>query len=224
MVFILLFLLIFPLSVSSREIPEGACLITDTLEVSRDVTPDVYSFSVRVSAKGKSEGEVLRALSVADSYLKGLELPYSGGNFNVHPLVEWDSKGKKYVFVGFSGSAFYTFSLRSVSQQSEILRALNRSKREVPIVYSITNTRWVVSEDRRKRVTERLKLELLRRARREAQVFGREVGKSCSIRVLRFKSYYRVFPVRFELTKSAPSPKRSFRKLRVEGEVEFLCR
>jgi hypothetical protein len=225
MKWIFIFLLSFPLSVFSAETPNKTTLIKDTLEVSKSVQPDVYSLTFRVSSRGKSEENVLKSLSTADEYIRSLNLPYSGGNFRIYPLKEWDSVRKVYRIDGFSGEVLYRFKLKNVLQQEDIFRALNSAKEKFPISYSILDSKWVVSERRKNKTLRDLKMEILNSAKREKKLFEKELKKRCSIKSISFSSA-NPFPILEKvriLKATAPQPKKEREEIKLRARVIYIC-
>ncbi|SMO45238.1 hypothetical protein SAMN06269117_10512 [Balnearium lithotrophicum] len=225
MKWIFIFLFSFPLSVFSAETPNKTTVIKDTVEVSKSVQPDVYSLTFKVSSRGKSEENVLKSLSTADEYIRGLNLPYSGGNFIIYPLKEWDSVRKVYRIDGFSGEVLYRFKLKNVLQQEDIFRALNMAKEKSPISYSILYSKWVVSEKKKSGALKSLKVGILNTARQEKKIFERELNKRCFIKSISFSSV-NPFPIlenvrAFKIT--APKPKREREEIKLRARVVYIC-
>ena len=201
--------------------------ISDSITVWKWVQPDTYNISITVRARGNSEEEVLEALRTADDYLRRTGLNYTGGNFSLWPVREWNPKEKRYVELGFSGSSTYTFHLKSPKEQGEIFRALEEARRVAGFKYSVNSARWEVSWERRERALEELKGKALEGALKEGESFGKILKERCILKEISFSPNT---PPPFPVLKgvkamgvSAPEPKRSSERVELRASFKLEC-
>ncbi len=199
--------------------------VSDRIAVWQWVKPDTYTLSLQITARGESEEEVLKALKAADDFLRETGLKYRGGNFSILPLREWNQREKRYIETGFTGSATYTFLLRTPLQQEEVFRALEKAKRIAPFKYSVKRVRWEVSPERRKEALQSLKERALKEVLAEGERLGRILKGKCLLKELNFNPSPLPFP--FKVLKAegvaAPSPRRSLERIKLEASFKLEC-
>lgn len=212
-------LLLIPLGALSTE-------IRDTVVVSEEVRPDIYSLSLSVSSRGDSESSVLQALSETDARVRALNLPYSGGRFTVFPNREWIPQERRYRIVGFVGKINYRFNLKSPSRQEDVIRALEEVKSRFPINYTISSVGWSVSDSLMRKVQQELKIKALKEARLEALLFGRELHSKCTVEKVDFST--RRPPVILESARvksmKLPEPPQNEQNLEVRASILINCK
>jgi len=211
-----LIVLLFPISAFSVE-------ITDTISVHREVTPNIYRMTVEVTCRSKSEKGVIDCLSTADKEIKKLKLFYRGGNFVVYPEREWVPSKKSYVSKGFKGTVYYTFFMKTPKKQDKILKTLNEVQKRAPVHYSVSEVNWIVSPSKKKKIEEALKLVLLRKSLKEAEEFGKALGKKCSVEKVRFEESEFFYPKVESLRVGAPVPKKGRKTINIKAQVKFNC-
>lgn len=198
--------------------------ITDTISVYREVIPDTYRMSVKITCKAKKEKKVIECLSAVDKTIGKLKLPYTGGNYLLYPQREWSPAKKTYVSKGFKGIVYYNFQLKKPENQDKVLTLLNKVQEKLPVSYSISNVGWSVSPSKRRKIEQELKLILLGETRKEAKKFGKALNKRCSVESIRFEREFYFYPKMESFTVRAPIPKRSKNTFTVKASVKFNCK
>ncbi|RKQ61592.1 hypothetical protein C7457_1028 [Thermovibrio guaymasensis] len=201
--------------------------ISDSITVWEWTQPDSYKISITVKARGNREEEVLKALQTADDYLRRTELEYTGGNFSLWPVREWDPQEKRYVDLGFRGSCVYTFHLKSPKEQGKIFKALEEAQGISSFKYTVNSTKWEVSWEKRERTLQKLKSKALKEILFQSNRFGKILKEKCTLKEVSFSPKYSPSFSTYKLVRTpttpAPQPKRSPERIELKASYKLEC-
>lgn len=162
-------------------------------------------------------------LGAVDEVVRGLGLPYRGGNYSVGPRCWWDKEKERQVCRGYRGSVSYNFRLRGTRDQDRVLEAITGLKGRMKMELSVGGVRWEVSRERVRRTREELQLRLLKEAKKFARRLSESLGQSCCLSEIDFEMRLgRPFPVRAKAL-HAPEPTRSPQEISVKAAVKYTC-
>jgi len=199
------------------------------LSVREKVEPDEYYMGVEISAKGKSEKEVIGLLGKVDAAVRKSRVEYSGGGFNVRENCWWEKGRKKCE--GFIGTIGYEFYGRGFDFQKKIIHALTGLKEKVGkrMEFLVKRVGWRVSDEKEEREKAKLMILLLKKAGILKEKVEEVFKKRCYMRRVRYGER-RYFPLEKEfgaarLAESVPvpEPKKEMHKIEVSGVVEIEC-
>jgi len=200
--------------------------IEDSVLVRRWLERDTYVLGIEVRASAKDEIGALRALGEVDESIRGLSLPYRGGNFVLVEKKRWDPKRREFERVGYEGIVRYTFTLKDPSPQERVFETLSSLKEKLPISYRVLFARYELSERKREELVSELKREaverILENARRASSIFS----KKCEVEKVVFSSP-RVPkpPVVMPLSSAkAPKPEREDEAVELSVRYTLVCR
>ena len=200
-------------------LPLFAVQIRDRLEVEEVLKPTLYEVALKVESFAKDEWVLLNTLTAVDNGVKALSLPYEGGYFWIKPVKVPDRITQTYRLEGFKGVVRYTFYLKNPKDSKRIFDLFKNISENYPITYAVEGERWVVPPKVYKREKEKLKEELLIKAKRRAKIYGKELGKDCSLRSITFST----FTPGGVYKNSVVSPKREKVRIKVSADVVFSC-
>ena len=197
--------------------------VSTVLEVTEALTPDTYVLPITVSTTGDTEREVLEVLGAVDGVVRGLGLPYRGGNYSAGPRCWWDKERERQVCRGYRGSVSCSFRLGGTSDQDRVLEAITGLKGRMKMDLSVGTPRWEVSRERVRRKREELELRLVKEVREFAKRLSESLEQSCGLSEIDFEMRPRgPFPVRAKAL-HAPEPTRSPQEISVKATVKYTC-
>lgn len=201
-----------------------------TLQYKEDITPDILKMNTFINASGSRESDVINILGEVDKAIRNLKLEYSGGNYLVQKRCWWEDGKRKCK--GYTGEIEYSFMLQRASDQNKVLDILDSFKEKFGeiINYTVSQTVWIVSENKIKDIDEQLKLKLLNRAKDFTVKVSKNLGKECYIKSVNYGyiNYIDLEDSRIHLKSlksiEAPEPKADNISISTKATVELICR
>lgn len=202
--------------------------ITATEQVSAMLKPDVLRGSLSFEEQGKNLNIIKEHLNAIVAEIKRIDPTgryCHGGGYNISPRYSY--KDNKQEFIGYSGNLSVECEFLSVDQYNDVSAAMD--KVSAPTVRKNQGALvWGVSALQENETQNRLRLELLRRAEVQAEVFSKEAGMECAVASINFGGVPNVLPLRSKsamMMESVPteSPIQSELESLLSATVDYTC-
>ncbi|BAF70808.1 SIMPL domain-containing protein [Nitratiruptor sp. SB155-2] len=203
--------------------------VSNTLNASAHIEPDIYSFGLFVFMTNSSEKTIINSLGIVDKTIRSLGLCYEGGRYSLYQNCRWEKD--KRVCEGYKGEVGYQFFIQDPKMQNRVLQAIDelKSRMHKGFGFSIRYPHWEVSRSRRESVVQDLQLRLIDKAKTFGKKAGEKLSKQCHITSIDYTTRY--FPVVRTLKSmtvksdiQAPEPARTKQRVEVKAKVEYVCR
>jgi uncharacterized protein YggE len=202
--------------------------ITANEQVSAMLNPDVLRGNLSFEEQGKNQNIIKEHLNAIVAEVKRFDpnaKMCQGGGYYLSP--QYSYKEQKREFTGYSASLNFECEFKRIDTYNELSTAID--KVTAPNVRKSQGAlSWGVSSVREAEVQGNLRLELLRKARNQAEAFSKETGMECLVSSVNFSGASRPFPMMAKgmvMMASAPteSPIQSDEKTLLEATVAYTC-
>ncbi len=200
--------------------------ITTHERVSTDAAPDVLRGHLGFEEENKHADPIREHFNAIVAAVKRADPEgrnCRGGGYHLSPHYSY--KNQKQEFVGYGGTLSFGCEFPTIEAYNAVRSAVEKAvapnvrKREGALS-------WEVSAHKRETVRRGLRLELIRKARTEADAFSQESGLTCSPSAIRFTAVQEVQPVMLRaMAASVPteSPIRADEEVAAEAAVDYSC-
>lgn len=202
--------------------------ITTVERVETALKPDVLQGQIGFEEQGKNQNTIKEHFNALVAEVKRFDpnaKMCQGGGYYLSP--QYSYKEQKREFIGYSANLNFGCEFKSIDMYNELSAALDKVT-----VGSVRKSQgalnWGVSSAREVEVQGNLRLELLRKARNQAEVFSKETGMECLVNSVNFSGVSRPIPMMAKgmaMLASAPteSPIQSDEKTVLEATVDYTC-
>ena len=186
------------------------------LESTKSIMPDVYKLGIDIIYQANTSDDVIRYLGKVDKIVRGLHLPYHGGNFRVFQNCFYSNN--RYICEGYKGIDSYSFYLKSPENQEKILNALKN------INYQVVYSGFVVPEDKIKTIKEQLIKDLAQKSIVYASNFSKIYHANCFVKSISYMENV-PRPIMFSPAMvKAPLPRASKEEISMRASVDISCK
>lgn len=199
--------------------------ITVNEQVSQSLTPDVLQGSLSFEEQSKNSATIKEHLNAIISEFKRFD-PHGefcrGGGYYLSPRYSY--KDQKQEFIGYSGTLNFNCEFASIEEYNTLVTKID--KVSVPTLRKTEGAlSWGVSEKAQKVLKQTLRLELLRRAQAQAELFSKEMGLECAVVTVNFEDAVQPRPMMKAMMQSAPteSPIQSVEETHLEATLSYSC-
>lgn len=200
--------------------------ITTHERVSTEAVPDVLRGELGFEEENKRVEPIREHFNAIVAALKRAdpEARYCrGGGFHLSPRYSY--KNQKQEFVGYGGTLSFGCEFPTIEGYNAVRSAVEKAV--VPEVRVREGAlSWEVSAHQRETVRRGLRLELIRKARGEAEAFSAETGMTCRPEKISYAEGGMPAPVMLRaMAASVPteSPIRADEEVSVEAAVDYSC-
>jgi hypothetical protein len=186
------------------------------LEDSKSIMPSVYKLNIDINYSAKDSNSVIAYLGRIDNIIRGLNIPYKGGNFRI--LRNCFYNNKEYVCEGYKGINDYSFYMKNPRNQTKILNALKG------INYQITYSGFTVPKKDIEATKNYLINDLAEKTLAYASNFSKIFKKECFVKSISYVENNPAVPMRFAMVKAAPMPAISKENISMRAFVDISCR
>lgn len=216
-------------SVMALIIPALACaqMTISTVErTSAEALPDVLRGGLGFEEEAKNPEKIREDFNAIIAALKrnDPDARYCrDGGYNLSPRYSY--KNQKQEFIGYGGTLSFTCEFPGIDAYNALSGSVDRAlapevrKTQGPLA-------WGVSAQKRETLRRKLKTQLLRKARDEAEAFSAETGLTCRPEKIAFTDGARPMPVMLrtmEASGGTESPIRADEEVTVEASVDYSC-
>lgn len=202
--------------------------ITTSEQVETLLKPDVLRGSLSFEEQGKNQNTIKEHLNTIVAEVKRFDpnaKMCQGGGYYLSP--QYSYKDQKREFIGYSANLSFACEFKSIDTYNALSAAID--KVATPSVRrSQGELNWGVSRIQESDAQGILRMELLRKARYQAEAFSKETGMECSVSTVNFSGVSRPIPMMAKgmaMMASAPteSPIQSDEITQVEATVDYNC-
>jgi hypothetical protein len=202
--------------------------ITTVEQVETAQKPDVLQAQMSFEEQGKNQNAIKEHLNAIVAEVKRFDpnaKMCQGGGYYLSPQYSYKDKTRE--FIGYSANLNFGCEFKSIDTYNELSSAID--KVAAPSVRKSQGAlNWGVSSVREAEVQGNLRLELLRKARNQAESFSKETGMECSVSSVNFGGASRPIPIMargMAMMASAPteSPIQRDETTQVEATVDYNC-
>jgi hypothetical protein len=218
----MIFAFLFPLIASAQ------MSITTVERVETALKPDVLQGQIGFEEQGKNQNAIKDHLNAIVAEVKRFDpnaKMCQGGGYYLSP--QYSYKEQKREFIGYSANLNFGCEFKSIDVYNELSAALDKVT-----VGSVRKSQgalnWGVSSVREAEVQGNLRVELLRKARNQAEAFSKETGTECLVNSVNFSGASRPIPMMAKgmaMMASVPteSPIQSDETTQIEATVDYNC-
>lgn len=202
--------------------------IIATERVDTKLKPDVLQGSMSFEEQGKNQNAIKEHLNAIVAEVKRFDPKATmcqGGGYYLSP--QYSYKDQKREFIGYSANLNFGCEFKSVDLYNELSASVDKVT-ALSVRRSQGALNWGVSSAQEKETQEKLRMELLRKVRSQAEAFSKETGMECSVSTVNFSGISRPIPMMAKgiaMMASAPteSPIQSDEKSELEATVDYNC-
>jgi len=210
------------------EDPDSLLIVTP-IEAKRDILPDRYVFSTDITVVSQRESDALNILGEIDDGIRNLGVRYRGGKYSVSKKCWWEHD--KRICNGYKGRVHYIFEMFEPASQDTVLELFSKYKENsrLNIDINISNTGWIVSEDKKRSVTKELRYEAIRNSLDLAEQIAGMLNRLCIVKEINFQPPpSTVYPPYRAMMKErsikAPEPTKDEYSITIRAETKIICR
>lgn len=160
--------------------------ITTNEQVSQLLKPDVLQGSLSFEEESKNSNTIKEHLNAVIIAVKTFdpkgEFCQGGG---VHLSPRYSYKDQKREFMGYSGNLNFECEFKTMDEYNILVAKVDKASAPT-LRKSEGALSWGVSEKTQKAVQQSMRLELLRTAKTQSEVFSKELGLECRIESVNF--------------------------------------
>ena len=202
--------------------------ITATERVESFLKPDVLRGSFSFEEQGKNENLIKEHLNSIVAEVKRFDpnaKMCQGGGYYLSPQYSYKDHVRE--FRGYSAALNFGCEFTSIDTYNQISAAMDKVTAS-SVRKSQGELDWGVSRAREAKIQEELRIELLRKARVQAEAFSKETGVECRVGTVNFSEAVHPMPmmaksVMMTASASTESPIRSDETTALGATVEYIC-
>lgn len=206
----------------------AAMNIATVEQVSQSLKRDVLQASLSFDEQSKNSNTIKEHLNAIVAEVKRFDPKgelCQGGGYHLSPRYSY--KDQKQEFIGYSGNLNFGCEFTTIEQYNTLIAKID--KVSVPGVRKSEGAlSWGVSEKTQKAVKQSLRLELLRSAKEQSEIFSKETGMECVVESVNFGGVAQPRPVMMKvmmMADSAPteSPIQRDEESSLDASVNYIC-
>ncbi|MDD5160900.1 MAG: SIMPL domain-containing protein [Sulfuricurvum sp.] len=202
--------------------------ITTSERVETLLKPDVLRGSLSFEEQGKNQNTIKEHLNTIVAEVKRFDpnaTMCQGGGYYLSP--QYSYKDQKREFVGYSANLSFGCEFKSIDTYNALSTEIDKVT-AVGVRKSQGELNWGVSRVQEATAQGNLRMELLRKARDQAEAFSKETGLECFVSTVNFSGVSRPIPMMAKgmaMVASVPteSPIQSDETTQVEATVDYNC-
>lgn len=202
--------------------------ITTSERVETLLKPDVLRGSLGFEEQGKNQNTIKGHLNAIVAEVKRFDpnaKMCQGGGYYLSP--QYSYKDQKREFIGYGANLSFACEFKNIDTYNELSAAIDKVT-AVGVRRSQGELNWGVSSVQESAAQGNLRMELLRKARYQAEAFSKETGMECSVSTVNFSGGTRPIPIMVRgmaMMDSAPteSPIQRDESTQVEATVDYNC-
>lgn len=164
-------------------------------QVSQSLKPDVLKGSLHFEEQSKNADMIKTHLNAIVAEVKRFDpkgVFCQGGGYYLSPRYSY--KDQKQEFIGYSGSLNFECEFKIIEEYNALIAKIDKAS--APSVRKSEGAlSWGVSEKTQKGVKQALRIELLRSAKAQADMFSNETGLECIVESVNFGGIAQPRPV-----------------------------
>lgn len=202
--------------------------ITTVERVETALKPDVLQGQIGFEEQGKNQTTIKEHLNAIVAEVKRFDPNAKmcrGGGYYLSP--QYSYKDQKREFIGYSANLNFSCEFKNIDTYNELSTAIDKVTAS-GVRKNQGALNWGVSNVREAEVQGAMRLELLRKARNQSEVFSKETGMECLVSSVNFGGTSRPMPIMAKgmaMMASAPteSPIQSDETTVLEATVDYTC-
>jgi uncharacterized protein YggE len=195
-----------------------------------EIKPDTLEANINITAKNKTEKEVVEALGKLSSFIDNdIDIEKKGGSYNVYPEYKYENNHRYKS--GYVGNMQYNISSKDADKLNNFLTSLYGQKINNSEEISVNSVRWVMSKEQKNGKIDKLRLDAIIWANGYAKSLSNSLSQSCKVKSVSFSQTDHYYPqplmrANYEAIadKSAPTPTQDKQKLSLTPTITLECR
>ena len=147
----------------------------------KQIAPDKLSTHITVTVVKDVESEITKEL---DSFNKLIsrndDIEKRAGEFSVRPKYRYH-KGES-TLIGYNGTLRYTILSDNSKDMNKFIKSLLSLKDDEEISVSVSSLNWIISNSKKSELTEVLRLQSIKWAKKYARDISKELNNNCIIK------------------------------------------
>lgn len=196
--------------------------------VESKLKPDVLQGSMSFEEQGKNQNTIKEHLNTIVAAVKRFDpnaTMCQGGGYYLSP--QYSYKDQKREFIGYSANLSFGCEFKNIDLYNELSASIDKVT-AAGVRRSQGALNWGISNTQENETQGKLRMELLRKVRSQAEAFSKETGMECSVSTVNFSGISRPMPMMAKgmaMMASTPteSPIQSDETTQMEATVDYNC-